>query len=676
LKAARRRKTGRGGAGAGRFEIVVVSFAGGGGSSLGIEDGFGRAVDVAVNHDADAVAMHMLNHPHTRHYCQNVLKVDPVEATGGRPVGLFWASPDCKHFSRAKGSQPVEKKIRDLAWVVVRWAARVAPRVIMLENVREFEDWGPLVPKVSPDGTPHLRKDGRPKMVPDPTRKGITFRRWVGQLRALGYQVEWRRLNAADYGAPTTRVRLFVVARRDGAPIVWPEPTHGPGRAKPWRSASEIIDWSLPCHSIFLTPEQVKERGLRCNRPLKEKTMKRIAMGLRRFVFDNPRPFIVRADHGGDHFRGQGLDRPLATVTGSHGYGLVAPFMTAQFGEAKEQVPRVHSAERPLPTITPRAGGGFPVIAAHISQFFGGMVGKDPDAPLPTVTSIDHHGLVAAALVQYNQEKGEGDVRGQSLAAPLNTVVTENRFGLVSAFLGKHYGDRPDGTAQVGSPADGPVPTVTARGTQTMLTAANLVRIGQHGGNGSYSNAATDPLTTVVSKQEHCLAVANMIRMNFGDKQAWGVDEPLRTVLAGANHHALVMAFLTKYFGNARAGQGCDGPLHTITSKARFGLVTVRGQDYVIVDIGLRMLTPRELYRATGFPESYRIDPLVTRERKTKGGRTKVYQVRLGKSGQTKMCGNAVPPMLPAALVRANFPEECAPARPSRPRRKAAGVAS
>ncbi len=686
----------RGRHGAGLFdEILVDNFAGGGGASLGIEMALGRSVDVAINHDAEAVALHAANHPATRHHCEDVFKVDPVEATGGRPVGLAWFSPDCKHHSRAKGGKPVSRKIRGLAWVVIRWAARVQPRVIMLENVREFADWGPLntvmkcacgwsgPPAEMPSNPSGVRTCPRcggsgglvKASFPCPKRKGQTFRRWLAQLRNKGYEVQHRNLDAADFGAPTHRRRLFLIARRDGMPIRWPEPTHGPGRPKPYRTAASCIDFGVPCPSIFLT--RAEGRAVGANRPLAEKTLRRIAMGLKRFVLDNPKPFVVRVNHGGDHFRGQPVGQPLATLTGRHGYGLATPYFTAQNGERAGQDPRASRADEPVNVITPREGGGHPLVVPHITKFFGGVVGQETTEPLPTITATDHNGLVAAnlvryygdateahdenravdrplgtivssdkhalataSLIQYNGEKG-GETRGVDVAGPINTVTGENRFGVVSAFLSTHYGDRPDGSAQVGHPVAKPAPTATGRSTQQSLAAANL------------------------------------IKMNFGDKQAMAADEPLRTILAGANHHGLavshltkfnsdgpgsradgpsptqtgrshlgeVRAFLCKYYGAGGDGQAVDGPLHTVTANDRFGLVTVGGRDYLIADIGLRMLRPRELYRCQGFPDSYRID--VT----TRDGR------KLPKSAQVRMVGNSVCPDIAAALVRANMAE-------------------
>lgn len=459
-------------------ELICDSYAGGGGASLGISWATGREVDIAINHDPEAIAMHMANHPYTKHYCEDVWDVDPREVTQGRPVALFWLSPDCKHFSKAKGGRPVEKNIRGLAWVALRWAATVKPRVIMLENVEEFKTWGPLT------------KDG----YPDPTQKGRTFNTFINALKRQGYQVDFRELRACDYGAPTSRKRFFMIARRDGQPIVWPEPTHGEpnseavrsGRLLPWRTAAEIIDWSLPCPSIF-------DR----KKPLAENTMKRIARGIQKFVIDNPNPFIVRVNYSGsNHHYCNTIDEPLPTITAKNGWGLVAPF-----------------------------------------------------------------------LAQYHSY--DDSARGQELTRPLLTLDTSNRYALVAAFVTKFY----------------------------------KTGIGQR------------------------------------------VDEPLHTITTSPGHFGEVRAFLMKYYGTG-VGQELSEPLGTITSRDRFGLVTVQGIDYQIIDIGMRMLEPRELFNAQGFPEDYIIEF--------------DYQGhRYPKSAQVARCGNSVSPVMPAALIRANLPDQC-----------------
>lgn len=401
------------------MELIVDNFAGGGGASTGIELATGSSVDIAINHDPAAIAMHRANHPNSKHYCENVWDVDPIEACGGRPVGLAWFSPDCKHFSKAKGGKPVEKAIRGLAWVAIKWAKLVRPRVIILENVEEFTTWGPLLDN-----------------FPDPARKGETFRRFVHALRRYRYNVEWSELRACDYGAPTIRKRFFLVARCDGLPIVWPDPTYGDpksifvasGILEPWRTAAEIIDWTIPCPSIF-------DR----KKPLCENTMRRIARGLRKFVFNNPEPYIVNKN--------------------------LAPF-----------------------------------------------------------------------LIQYHSEQTSKEVRGQTMVRPLMTADSSNRYGLVTAFLLKYYGQ--------------------------------------------------------------------------GE------------------------------------GQVLAEPLHTITTKDKFGIIAVCSELHQVADIGMRMLTPRELFRAQGFSENYIID------RDADG---KSYP----KSAQVARCGNAVPPPFAEALVKANLPELC-----------------
>jgi DNA (cytosine-5)-methyltransferase 1 len=390
-------------------ELIVDNFAGGGGASMGLEAALGRAVDVAINHDREAVAMHRANHPATRHLCQDVFQAHPLEVTGGRPVGLAWFSPDCTYHSKARGTKPIrDVKRRDLAWVVIRWAQTVRPRVVMLENVEEFKGWGPLV-------------DGRPC----PARRGQTFERWVRELRRAGYAVQWRELRACDYGAPTTRKRLFLVARCDGEPIVWPAATHGPGLL-PFATAAECIDWSLPCPSIF-------ER----RRPLAENTQRRIAVGLRRFVLDAAEPFLVSTNHGDSRGRREyGLEEPMRTICAGarsealvqpfgltirgtspahieaspHDLGapvrtlttaaheaLVAPYTVPRHRERVGQAPRCGSVERPLPTITATQNGAS-LVAAFMVKHFGGVIGQGIDRPASTVTARDHHALVEAAL--------------------------------------------------------------------------------------------------------------------------------------------------------------------------------------------------------------------------------------------------------------------------------------
>lgn len=543
-------------------EIVVDNFAGGGGASTGIEIAIGRSVDIAINHDPAAIAMHRANHPTTEHYTEDVWKVDPVEACAGRPVALAWFSPDCKHHSKAKGGKPVSKKIRGLAWVAVKWAKAVKPRVIMLENVEEFQDWGRL----------------DEKNRPDPRYKGETFRRFVGQLEKLGYHVEYRLLRACDYGAPTIRKRFFLIARCDGQKIVWPEPTHAApdsievrtGSKKPWVPVSEVLDFSLPCPSIFASSEEIMEQyGIRAVRPLSENTMKRIARGLMKFVVNNPKPFIVQVNHSGDQFRGQDIDDPLDTITAKHGTGVVAPVLMRNNENA---------------------------------------VGSDAREPIGTITTGGHHMLIAPSMIQYHSEQSE-DVRGQTVDKPIMTVDSSNRYGLVEPFLIQTgYGER-----------EGQKPRVLDM---------------------------DKPLGTVVAQSNKFAMAAAFVTQFNNNCDGQSMDAPLNTMTAKSNHFGEVNAFLVKYYGSGDNAVSCELPAPTITAKDRMGLVTVHGEDYKIVDIGLRMLTPRELFDAQGFPPDYIIDV---------DADGKPYP----KSEQVARCGNAVCPPIPTALVRANLPELC-----------------
>jgi DNA (cytosine-5)-methyltransferase 1 len=533
-------------------ELIVDNFAGGGGASLGIEWGLGRSPDIAINHDPEAIAMHAANHPGTRHYCEDVWKVDPREACRGRKVALAWFSPDCKHFSKAKGGKPVDKKIRGLAWIVIRWAKAVRPRVICLENVEEFEDWGPLL------------DNGKPC----PERVGLTFRIWRGKLEALGYKVEHRELVAADYGTPTTRKRLFLVARCDGLPIVWPAPTHGRGR-EPWRTAAECIDWALPTYSIFLTKHEA--RPYKIVRPLAENTMRRIARGLKKFVIDNPEPFIVPVMHGAEP-RVWDINEPMRTITGAHrgDRALITPLIAKFRGDSAGS-----AADAPMPTVTagPKAN---PAGAAHalglitpyvarIGQTGGnGDYVNRADAPVTTITSKAEHLVVAPTLITtgYGERPGQAP-RAPGLDKPLGTIVNCGKHALVGAFLAKHYGDT-----------------------------------GQRPGSGM-----VEPVATITASDHNALVTSQLTNFYTSNTEGGQGDlfKPMKTIAAGGNHQAEVRAFLVKYYGGNDA-IGVDVPMRTITALERFGLVAVHGEPYVITDIGMRMLAPRELYRAQGFP--------------------------------------------------------------------------
>lgn len=580
-------------------ELVVDNFAGGGGASTGIEMATGYSVDIAINHDPEAIRMHKANHPYSKHYCEDVWQVDPVKACNGHPVGLAWFSPDCKHFSKAKGGKPKDKKIRGLAWVACRWAGLVRPRVIMLENVEEFKTWGPL----------------NRRHHPIKAKQGKTFEKFVQQLTDLGYEVQFKELIAADYGAPTMRKRFFMIARCDSKPIVWPEPTHGPadseevkaGLLKPYVGAYTQLDFSLPCPSIFDTSEEIKEKyGIRAVRPLAPKTMERIARGLKKFVLENSEPFIVQVNHSGaksDYCKS--TNEPLSTITGKHGFGIVEPYMV-QIGQTGFTADRSKDVREPLTTIVSKNEHCLiePKLAPCIMCNNENNVGASIESPLPTITTGNRNFVVAPTLIQYHSETAQGDVRGQTIKDPIMTVDGTNRYGLVTSFLHKYYDG---GYKGAGESVEKPLPTVTAWDHNSVVT-ANLIQM-----------------------NNHC--------------DGRDVRDPIPTITAGDGHFGEVRTFLIKYYGKG-TGQDVKEPLDTVTAQDRFGLVTINGTDYQIVDIGLRMLEPRELYGCQGFPDDYIIDRDYT---------GKTYP----RSEQVRRCGNAVCPPLPAALVRANLPELC-----------------
>ena len=567
--------------------LVIDNFAGGGGASTGIEMALGRPVDIAINHDPEAIAMHEINHPHTKHYCESVWEVDPREITGGRPVDLCWFSPDCKHFSKAKGGKPVKKEIRGLAWVAIRYAATVRPRVIMLENVEEFVTWGPIT------------VDGRPC----PKNKGRTFNSFVNALRRHGYQVEWKELRANVYGTATIRKRLFLIARCDGLPIVWPEATHAPHQspavkakqAKPQRLAADIIDWSLPCPSIFTR-----------KKPLAEATLRRIARGIQRYVIDAAEPFIVKVNHGYDYFRGQSLGEPLQTITSKLGSALVvpqlAPFITEHAnGSTQRNMP----TDEPLRTICAQVKGGHFAVVAPVLIGAGGPTysgkPKPADQPLNTIPTQSHGAVVAAFLAKHYGGNYTGP--GSDLRDPLSTVTTVDHNALVLAHIQRDYGN------SIGHPATEPLGTITA------------------GGGGKAA-----------------LVASSLIKLRGTCRDGQPVTEPAATISAQGNHLGEVRAFLLKYYEHG-TGQSLAEPLHTITTKDRLGLVMVKGEPYQIVDIGMRMLEPHELYAAQGFPADYIHDRTATGK-------------RLSKAAQVRMCGNSVCPPVAAALVRANLVDQ------------------
>lgn len=578
-------------------ELIVDNFAGGGGASTGIEMATGYSVDIAINHDPEAIKMHKANHPNTKHYCENVWAVDPVKACKGHPVALAWFSPDCKHFSKAKGGKPKDKNIRGLAWVACRWAGLVRPRVIMLENVEEFKTWGPL---------------GR-RHHPIKAKQGETFQKFVQQLTDLGYEVQFRELIAADYGAPTMRKRFFMIARCDGKPIVWPEPTHAPadseevkaGLKKPYVGAYTQLDFSLPCPSIFDTSEEIKEKyGIRAVRPLAQKTMDRIARGFIKFVLNNPKPFIIQCNHGGER-RPNDIREPMPTITGKHGYGIVEPYMV-QIGQTGFTKDRSKDVREPLTTIVSKNEHCLiePMLAPYMGTNTTNHPGGNCRDPIHTITTGNQQCLISPTLIQYHSETSKDGVRGQTIKDPIMTVDSSNRYGLVASFLHKYYDG---GYKGAGETVENPLPTVTAWDHNSVVT-ANLIQM-----------------------NNHC--------------DGKDIRQPLPTITAGDGHFGEVRAFLIKYYGQG-TGQDIKDPLDTVTAQDRFGLVTINGTDYQIVDIGLRMLEPRELYGCQGFPDDYIIDHDYT---------GKTYP----RSEQVRRCGNAVCPPIPAALVRANLPELC-----------------
>lgn len=580
------------------FEPMIVdNFAGGGGASTGIEMATGHPVDIAINHDESAILMHQRNHPFTRHYQDDVWIIDPVRVTGGRPVHIAWFSPDCKHFSRAKGAALCDKKIRGLAWVAVKWAGLVHPDIIMLENVPEFVTWGPV-------------RKGKPVK----SKSGQTFARWKQQLKDLGYVIEHRELCAADYGAPTIRTRFVLIARRDGKPIVWPAPTHGPrnskevkeGKLKPWRSAAEIIDWSLPCYSIFQSKEEIAEEyGVKVVRPLRPNTLRRIARGIDKFVLNCAEPFIM----------------------------------------CNNTQNRPHGMSEPVPTVT--TGNRNFVVDAKISPFIAQQkfnnAPQDISNPLTTVTSVGSHEVITPFLAQYHSEQNGREVRGQGVDKPVMTVDASNRYGVVAPMLTEYYGN--------GNPLDvtEPLHTVTTKDREGIAAVyIDKYFAGNYTGCGS---DASDPLGTVTTRDRNAVTLAHLAHFNGMDK---GQDcrSPLMTITAQGGHFAEIRTVAVKYDGKTDLGYWPQvRELLNECTDRKIGedeilLLHIGDAWYFIRDICLRMLSPRELYNAMGFPPDYIID-------------RDVQGKKISRSDQIARCGNAVCPPMAAAVVRANCPELC-----------------
>ena len=558
-------------------ELIVDNFAGGGGASVGMELAIGRPVDIAVNHDADAIAMHKVNHPYTTHYQEDVFVIDPEQVTGGRRVGVAWFSPDCKHFSKAKGGKPVDKKVRGLSWVILKWAmSSVAPRVIFMENVEEIQTWGPCIETES-------------GLKPDPTRAGETFKGFVAMLTdgidkthpafaeaceflkiapeseqakklaaGLGYSVDWKTLKACDYGAPTIRKRFYLIARRDGQPIIFPKPTHGKG-LKPYKTAADCIDWTIPCLSIF---------GRK--KPLAVNTLRRIARGTDKWILKNPSPYIMEMNYQN----------------------------------------------------TP----------------------QDPDKPMTTQTTANHHYLITPSIIQYHSEQTEREVRGQEVAKPLNTVDAAPRYGVNACFLSKYF----SGEKQAGASAEEPVPTVTAI-YHNALVAANLIH---YYGGADHASKADDPLATVTVEQRHYITVSQfcILRKNTDCKP---MTEPTPTITAHADF-AQIVTRIEKLDASSQDFMRWAEIRELLNKYAGYSLkddeiiiLEINNIPYFLADIGMRMLKAEELKLAQGFPSDYVID----------------IEQHIGKkyseAKQIARLGNAVCPPVATALVRANCAEIC-----------------
>ena len=623
---------------------IVDNFAGGGGASTGIAQAIGKSPDIAVNHNAEALMMHEKNHPETKHYNESVWDINISEAVNDEPVLAGWFSPDCTHFSVAKGGKPVKKVIRGLAWIVKKWAGQADMAVIFMENVKEFITWGPLIAKrckvtkrVIKLVADPVKKDkkGDPVMnevvsepgeyvpyrnqalVPDKKRAGKTFKQFVAQLREAGYTVDWQMkgLTASDFGEPTTRNRFFLIARKDGLPIIWPKPTHGskkmvlanPGKLQPWATAGDNLDWDLSCPSIF-------DR----KKPLAEKTLSRIFKGIQKFVIDaGDDAFLVKTNHGEDRFRGQSIDEPIATLTSKHGTGLAAVTLSKFNQNSIGQ-----RADQPIDTVMAGATR-FAVVEAELQS----VAARNLFQPVQGgfITTIDHGGARSAPT--------------GGLDEPISCVTLKARHIKVAALL-KHY------TGVVGQDMHLPLPTITATDHNSVMEATlEAAHIQRDFGN-SVGHGADEPLGAIMpgGGGKSAVIASSLVKMRGSCAHGQPLDRPIDTITGQGNNFANVQAFLIKYYGTGGA-VSVEEPLDAITSKARFGLVTIKGQDYQIVDIGMRMLEPHELYRCQGFPADYIhefVNPATGK--------------KLPKHAQVRMVGNSVPPGLARVLVQANIP--------------------
>lgn len=650
-------------------ELIVDNFAGGGGASTGIEMATGYSVDIAINHDPEAIRMHKANHPNTKHYCEDVWQVDPVKACNGHPVGLAWFSPDCKHFSKAKGGKPKDKFIRGLAWVACRWAGLVRPRVIMLENVEEFKTWGPL----------------NRRHHPIKAKQGKTFEKFVQQLTDLGYEVQFKELVAADYGAPTMRKRFFMIARCDGKSIIWPEPTHAPadseevkaGLLKPYVGAYTQLDFSLPCPSIFDTSEEIKEKyGIRAVRPLAPKTMERIARGIKKFVVDNADPFLIEIGYGESkgqkNPRAYSIEKPLHTIVAKDKNFLVTPILTQYHSYEKDGL-RGQSIEKPIMTVD--GSNRYGLVTSFLSKFYKTGIGQDIREPLGTVTANaggGHFGEVRAFLERYDvcesnrcnkrtdRSRDNSSKERREILEDIEQAVQRNGY---SSGRSKENGSKFEVGVSGSSCLEGweTVSDACAQSSVGNICRDNPRRngyqpqeweqTGQQDGKSGSSNTESEPYPCDKNRSENlqqlsreifgeCKKVEGQRNVVFEDR------ERTRNISnSGVSSGEFQAHTLIKYYGQG-TGQDIEEPLDTVTSRDRFGLVTIEGVDYQIVDIGLRMLEPRELYGCQGFPDDYIIDHDYT---------GKTYP----RSEQVRRCGNAVCPPIPAALVRANLTELC-----------------
>lgn len=653
-------------------EIVVDFFCGGGGAGTGLEMGLGRAVNVAKNHSPQAISMHTVNHPGAVHYTTDVFDGDPDTECGGKAVGWFHMSPDCTHHSQAAGGQPRKREIRNLSWIGLKWAGKKKPRVISLENVKQILQWGPLIAKRCKSTGRVMKLGGaiaepgevvpvhKQFLVPDPKRRGQTWAVFVAELQRLGYAVEWRVIKACDFGAPTSRERLFMIARCDGQPIVWPEPTHTKKPVKgqqKWRTAAECIDWTIPSKSIF-------DRA----KPLAPATLRRIAKGMKKFVINAADPFIVPiANWSGESV--QSAHEPLRTVTSwprGGSFAMASPIIAPATHQGSD---RINDPHAPLPTVTCANRGELTLIspvmvtAAHGEGKPGGVQrwgdgSKFAGDPLGTVTASGGHSVAAAHLVKFRFAD-----EGKALDEPLPTITSGGDYkrpagaahamGISTVFMAQMNGGFNTTDAKS---VDDPMTTVTNTGSQQQLVTANLVHLR---GNCDARDTA-DPLHTISAGGTHHGLVTAFMERQFGASVGQSVDEPAPTITAGGGGKSSlvelqlspeveagalrVAAFLISYYGTENMS-AADAPAPTITTKDRLGLVTVtiKGTPYVIVDICLRMLQPAELYKAQGFPADYII---------SHGADGKPFT----KTQQVHMCGNSVSPPPMAAIARANDP--------------------